>query len=278
MASRSVVAIPCRKPAAGLQAPSSKRDDTRWNLVLAHATQTDFIYAVISTRIFCLPNCPSRRPRRANVRYFDTPAQAREAGFRPCQRCKPESADASGRSSHAVAGQEAVAAACAFVRDRSGEVQMLQVATHVGLSPRYFHGLFKQVMGVTPGAYATSVRETASMQGGASTNPDNSAPTEPSSLDFSTNELFELMCPSRDQHDSSSAMVTVSSTDWTPDSSLPDFGVLNTDQVTFNDTNALPPDGIFGLGGLGPFDLTEGWPDTMIYAESQCVDPSLLES
>lgn len=36
---------------------------------------------------------------------------------------------------------------------------MVDIAGHVGLSPRYLHGLFKEVMGVTPGTYAAGVRE-----------------------------------------------------------------------------------------------------------------------
>ena len=43
-----------------------------------------------TTGVFCRPSCASRRPLRANVRFFRTAAEAQAAGFRPCKRCKPE--------------------------------------------------------------------------------------------------------------------------------------------------------------------------------------------
>lgn len=47
------------------------------------------LVGVTSTGIFCRLTCPSRKPRRENCRWFSTPAQALEAGFRPCKRCHP---------------------------------------------------------------------------------------------------------------------------------------------------------------------------------------------
>ena len=51
-----------------------------------------FIVAVLTTGIYCRPVCPARMPAEDNVRYFQTPAAAQEAGFRPCLRCRPETA------------------------------------------------------------------------------------------------------------------------------------------------------------------------------------------
>ena len=64
-------------------------DDTRWNLV-ATRTPADFIYAVATMGIFCRPGCPSPKPRRENVRYFATLAEAETAGLRACRRCDPK--------------------------------------------------------------------------------------------------------------------------------------------------------------------------------------------
>ena len=36
--------------------------------------------------------CPARPPLLKNVRFYKTAAAAEQAGFRPCQRCRPESA------------------------------------------------------------------------------------------------------------------------------------------------------------------------------------------
>ncbi len=50
-----------------------------------------FIVAVRTTGIYCLPSCrPSRKPKPENVTFYPTPTEARAAGFRPCKLCKPD--------------------------------------------------------------------------------------------------------------------------------------------------------------------------------------------
>src|SRR6266700_705674 len=51
-----------------------------------------FFTGVRTTRIYCRPVCPVRPARSANVRYFPSAAAAERAGFRPCLRCRPETA------------------------------------------------------------------------------------------------------------------------------------------------------------------------------------------
>ncbi|KAI0425969.1 metal binding domain of Ada-domain-containing protein [Xylaria sp. FL1042] len=160
MTRSNTVAIPRAKTKSS-HPSSSATDETKWRLVLAHTATSDFLYGVISTGIFCRPSCPSRRPRRSNVRFFDSASTAVAAGFRACRRCRPESTDASHESPRASAEKQ-VEVACEYIRRRKGEVQLLEVAAHVGLSPRYFHGLFKQILGTTPGAYATAIRRESS--------------------------------------------------------------------------------------------------------------------
>ena len=64
-------------------------DETKWQAVIKRDRTYDgqFVFAVTSTRIYCRPSCPSRRPRRENVRFFDDPAIAARSGFRECRRC-----------------------------------------------------------------------------------------------------------------------------------------------------------------------------------------------
>ena len=45
--------------------------------------------------IYCRPICPAKTPKEANCRFFDTPQEAEQAGFRPCLRCRPELAPGS---------------------------------------------------------------------------------------------------------------------------------------------------------------------------------------
>ena len=51
-----------------------------------------FFIAVKTTGIYCRPICPARTPRPENVTFYPTAAAAQEAGFRPCLRCRPETA------------------------------------------------------------------------------------------------------------------------------------------------------------------------------------------
>lgn len=55
-----------------------------------------FFTGVKTTGIFCRPSCPSRPALPRNRKFFATPAEAMQAGFRPCRRCRP--LDANGRT------------------------------------------------------------------------------------------------------------------------------------------------------------------------------------
>src|SRR5881628_1125553 len=76
------------------QQNSDTSDAARWRAVLARDRRGDgrFVYAVRSTGVYCRPSCPSRRPRREVVSFFDAPADAERAGFRACRRCAPREA------------------------------------------------------------------------------------------------------------------------------------------------------------------------------------------
>lgn len=54
-----------------------------------------FVLGVTSTGIYCRPSCPAMTPKRANVRFYPTPATAQAAGFRACLRCLPDAAPGS---------------------------------------------------------------------------------------------------------------------------------------------------------------------------------------
>jgi len=136
------------------QAPTDTEHDPRWQRVLARdpADDGEFVYAVKTSGVYCRPSCPSRLAKPRNVSFFDTPADAQAAGFRACLRCNPR-----GRSP-AEANAAIVAEACRII-ERSEEVLSLDaLAARVGMSPHYFHRLFKAVTGLTPRAYAAAHR------------------------------------------------------------------------------------------------------------------------
>lgn len=72
-------------------------DEARWRAMLNRTLGAidPFVIAVRTTGIFCRVGCPARTPHRQNVRFFDSPAEARDAGFRACKRCQPDAGDLS---------------------------------------------------------------------------------------------------------------------------------------------------------------------------------------
>jgi AraC family transcriptional regulator of adaptative response/methylated-DNA-[protein]-cysteine methyltransferase len=121
-----------------------------------------FIGAVKTTGIYCKPSCPARRPLRENVEFFWTAEEARAAGYRSCMRCKP---DEVGRD------REAVAAALKLIDTTEDALSLEELAEAVGYAPHHFHRLFKRDTGVTPAAYARSLRAkraTAALNGNGS--------------------------------------------------------------------------------------------------------------
>src|SRR4051812_14244903 len=76
--------------------------DTAWAAFMRRDRSWDrrIVGAVHTTGIYCKPSCPARRPKRENVTFYETGAEARLAGYRPCLRCKP---DEVGRDREAVA-------------------------------------------------------------------------------------------------------------------------------------------------------------------------------
>lgn len=129
-------------------------DAKRWRIVRARDPhpQQAFVYAVRTTGVYCRPGCASRMPRRANVVFFDTPAAAEAAGFRPCKRCRPHDASAAARH------LQAVEKACRFIEAADTAPPLARIAAAVGVSRFHLHRLFRQVVGVTPHQYARAWR------------------------------------------------------------------------------------------------------------------------
>lgn len=128
-------------------------DKARWLAVLNRDTRADgaFVYGVTSTRIFCRPSCPSRRPQQHNTRFFDAPQQAMQAGFRACRRCRPEQFQ-----TQQVARVEQ---ACRLIEDHlETPLSLEQLATQTGVSPTHLQRTFKQITGVSPREYGEVLR------------------------------------------------------------------------------------------------------------------------
>ncbi|HYN45566.1 MAG TPA: bifunctional DNA-binding transcriptional regulator/O6-methylguanine-DNA methyltransferase Ada [Allosphingosinicella sp.] len=126
-------------------------DEAAWRAMLARDRTMDgrFVTGVLTTGIYCRPSCAARHPKRGNVRFFATGAEARAAGLRACLRCLPDE----------VNREEAALDEAFRLLAAAEEAPSLDaLAAQAGYSPHHFHRLFKRATGVTPAAYYRSLR------------------------------------------------------------------------------------------------------------------------
>lgn len=116
-----------------------------------------FVYGVTSTRIFCRPSCPSRRPRRDRVRVFASGDEAAAAGFRPCRRCRPTAAGAPSAAGQAVARARYLLDAHVD-GGAEGRLTLRALSAACGLSPFHLQRVFQKAVGLSPRAYADERR------------------------------------------------------------------------------------------------------------------------
>ena len=107
-----------------------------------------FFTAVRTTRIYCRPVCPARTPARGNVTFHASAAAAQAAGYRPCLRCRPETAP----DSPAWAGTLAsIHRALRLIDDGAlAEGSVAVLAERLGMSDRHLRRLFVEHLGLTP--------------------------------------------------------------------------------------------------------------------------------
>lgn len=129
-------------------------DDPRWAQVVSRDAAADgrFYYCVTTTGVYCRPSCRSRAANPKNVRFHATAQACEAAGFRPCKRCRPNTA---GPAQEAA---DKVVRACRSIAAAETPPSLSELAAEAGLSPHHFHRLFKSVTGLTPGVYAKQTR------------------------------------------------------------------------------------------------------------------------
>ena len=138
-----------------VQQTEKLNDAARWNAVVDHDREADglFVYGVRSTGIYCRPSCPSRRPRRDRVTFFETTTAARTAGFRACLRCKPDATVPA-----ADPWLERIRRACVYLSNVDGHPALATLAARLGGSPYHLQRNFKRLVGVSPREYAEACR------------------------------------------------------------------------------------------------------------------------
>jgi AraC family transcriptional regulator of adaptative response / DNA-3-methyladenine glycosylase II len=108
-----------------------------------------FFIAVKTTHIFCRPICPANAPLEKNVEYFQLAQQAMLAGYRPCLRCRPDSAP----HSYAWQGVNTTVHRAMRLLRQNKELNIQEIATKLGITARYFRQLFQQHLGLSPKQY-----------------------------------------------------------------------------------------------------------------------------
>ena len=122
-----------------------------WESVLQRDATADarFLYGVRTTGIYCRPSCPSRKPRRDNVAFFSSSEAAERAGFRACQRCRPNRAKSPNRAVQVA--RDYIDQHISGLGDERITLEVL--GEQSGMSPYHLQRKFKETVGLTPAQY-----------------------------------------------------------------------------------------------------------------------------
>lgn len=115
-----------------------------------------FFTGVKTTGIYCRPICPARTPKLKNIEFYACSAAAEEAGFRPCLRCRPETAP----GTPAWAGTSTTVTRALRLIDEGvmDEHGVDELAQRLGVGSRHLRRLFDEHLGASPVAVAQSRR------------------------------------------------------------------------------------------------------------------------
>ncbi len=108
-----------------------------------------FFVLVKTTGIFCRNTCRVRMPLEKNVEYSFDARQAMSKGYRPCLKCRPDSAP----NSPAWRGANTTVVRAIELLSKEFHLSMSEIASKLGITNRYLNKLFQQHMQVTPKAF-----------------------------------------------------------------------------------------------------------------------------
>jgi len=124
------------------------RRDAAWDGIVFVAVKT--------TGVYCRPVCPARTPLARNVAFYRSAAAAEHAGFRPCLRCRPETAPfcPAWRGSRTTVDR-----ALALIENGALDREDVEaLADRLGVGPRHLSRLFAAHLGAAPLQVALSLR------------------------------------------------------------------------------------------------------------------------
>ena len=126
--------------------------DRYWQAALRRDSRADgaFVLAVRSTRIYCRPSCPARRPLRRNAVFFRTAQDAESHGYRECQRCRPKQQD----PAHVLVQRVAET----ISQSSDDGIRLSSLATQLRVSPATLRRAFRRVTGLAPKEFEQAIR------------------------------------------------------------------------------------------------------------------------
>ncbi|MBK9443202.1 MAG: DNA-3-methyladenine glycosylase 2 family protein [Comamonadaceae bacterium] len=146
-------------------------DDSCYLALKARDARFDgnFFTGVTSTGIYCRPVCRVRTPKRENCRFFAQAAQAEQAGFRPCLRCRPELAPGkvgpsatlvgwSMQDASSILAQQAARLMDGLHLANDQPLNITSLALRLGISDRHLRRIFDTQFGMAPLHYLQTRR------------------------------------------------------------------------------------------------------------------------
>jgi len=115
-----------------------------------------FFVAVRTTGVYCRPVCSARMPKPENMAFYRSAAAAERAGYRPCLRCRPETAPFCPAWMGTLTTVERAI--------RLIEAGALDIATvdalaeRLGIGPRHLTRLFARHLDASPAQVAHTLR------------------------------------------------------------------------------------------------------------------------
>lgn len=111
-----------------------------------------FFFGVRTTGIYCRPVCPVNHVKKENITYYETAVDAAQAGYRPCLKCRPDSAPGSPawRGINTTLDRAMRLIQEGYLQHRSTDA----LAATLGIGDRYLRKLFQDHVGVSPKTYA----------------------------------------------------------------------------------------------------------------------------
>ena len=130
-----------------------------WRAVQTRRAIADgsFVYAVRTTKIYCRPSCPSKRPHRDRVVFFRRPQEAEQAGYRPCLRCRPQLENSRSDSARQVL-QICRSIERALAADPEKKLTLGELGRSFQLNPHKMARLFRKTIGITPKQFTDTQR------------------------------------------------------------------------------------------------------------------------